>query len=396
MNLPASVEFIINSLKKAGFEGFAVGGCVRDSLMGRIPEDWDICTSALPHEVEQVFKNEHLVETGLKHGTVTLVLDHIPYEITTYRTEGEYKDFRRPETVTFVRNIKEDLSRRDFTVNAMAYNPEKGIVDLFEGQNDIENGVIRCVGEPEKRFSEDALRILRGLRFASVLGFEIEEATAKAILKLKGLLKNISPERINVDFTKLLSGKNRQKILVEFKEVFEEILPSPFEENWENAVLKAMKTQDVKTCKSVLFYFLYKNPEKVREALRLLKSDNAITDFCVNFSRFYNLPLPKNLKEARKNVNLAGFDIYYAIIAFIGEEKILEMLNEIKEKKLCCFVSELDIKGSDLIKLGFKGKGIGDAMKLLLEAVISDEISNEKTELLNYGKKLFEKGDLFE
>lgn len=396
MNLPDNVEFIINSLKEAGFEGFAVGGCVRDTLMGKTPVDWDICTSALPQEVKQVFKTGHIVETGLKHGTVTLVLNHIPYEITTYRTEGEYKDFRRPETVTFVKDISEDLSRRDFTVNAMAYNPEKGVVDLFEGTDDLEKRVIRCVGDPEKRFTEDALRILRGLRFASVLGFEIEEKTAFAIRKLKSLLKNISPERINVEFTKLLSGINRKKILIDFEEVFAEILPFPFEENWKTAVERAVVSKEVKICKSVLFHFLYKDHEKVRKALRSLKSDNAITDFCTDFSRFFDLPVPHTLTDVRKIVRLAGYEIYYEIIAFKGDIKTLEMLDEIKEKKLCCFVSELAVKGNDLMTLGFEGKNIGKAMSLLLEEVISEKISNTKPQLLDYAKKLTEAGDLFE
>ena len=392
MKLPTQAEYIINKLREAGFEAFAVGGCVRDTLMGRTPGDWDICTSALPAQVEKVFAEERVVETGLKHGTVTLVLDHTPYEITTYRTEGEYKDFRRPESVCFVTDIREDLSRRDFTVNAMAYSPQKGIVDLFEGQKDIENKVIRCVGNPEKRFSEDALRILRGLRFASVLGFEIENETAKAILNLCGLLKNISAERINVEFTKLLSGTNRKEILLDFKEVFEEILPLPFEGDWTSAVEMATKTEDVKICKAVLFHLLYHDSEKVRIALRSLRSDNELTSFCVNFSKHFDLPVPENMAEIRKNVNLAGYEIYYDIMAFRGEEKVLEALKEIKEKNLCCHVSSLEINGRDLMVMGFSGKSVGEILEKLLLLVMEEKTENKKDALLNCAKNL--KGDI--
>ncbi len=382
MKLPTQAEIIINKLEKAGFEAFAVGGCVRDTLMGRTPGDWDICTSALPSQVEKVFEEERVVETGLKHGTVTLVLDHIPYEITTYRTEGEYKDFRRPESVCFVGDIREDLSRRDFTVNAMAYSPKKGIVDLFEGEKDLEKKLIRCVGNPEKRFSEDALRILRGLRFASVLGFEIEKETAEAILNLRKLLKNISAERINVEFTKLLSGINRKEILVEFKPVFEEILPFPFKGDWETAVEKAVTSSNIPYVKAALFHFLYHDHERVREALRGLKSTNELTFFCVNFSKYFDLPLPHMVEDTLKNLNLAGYDIYHAITLFKGETKTLEMLDEIKEKNLCYHVHQLEINGKDLLNLGFSGKMVGEILEKLLFMVMEGKTENKKEALI--------------
>ncbi len=392
MKLPEKAEYIINKLEKAGFEAFAVGGCVRDTLMGRTPGDWDICTSALPEEVEKVFEAERVVETGLKHGTVTLVLDRTPYEITTYRTEGEYKDFRRPESVCFVRDIREDLSRRDFTVNAMAYCPKKGIIDLFGGQRDIESRVIRCVGDPEKRFSEDALRILRGLRFASVLGFEIEKETAKAILNLRGLLKNISAERINVEFTKLLSGINRKKILIEFKEVFEEIFPLPFEGDWDFAVEQAVTSPNVPHVKAALFHFLYRDSEKVRKALVSLKSTNELTFFCVNFSKYYDLPVPGTTNEALKNLSLAGYDIYHAVALFKGETKTLEMLDEIKKKSLCYHIHHLDIGGRDLMNLGVSGKAVGELLEQLLSLVMEGKTENKKEALLKSAEIL--KGDI--
>lgn len=225
MDMPKNVDIAINLLQSAGFEAYAVGGCVRDSLLGKTPNDWDITTSAKPENMKSVFADFHCIDTGIKHGTVTVVIDGEPLEITTFRLDGEYEDNRHPKSVTFTSNLGADLGRRDFTVNAMAYSKMTGIVDLFGGQNDLKNKIIRCVGDPDRRFNEDALRILRALRFASALDFEIEEKTAQSLLKNRALLGNISEERIAKELLKLVCGKGAKRILTDFAPVLFEILP---------------------------------------------------------------------------------------------------------------------------------------------------------------------------
>lgn len=225
MDMPKNVDIAINLLQSAGFEAYAVGGCVRDSLLGKTPNDWDITTSAKPEDMKSVFVNFRCIDTGIKHGTVTVVIDGEPLEITTFRLDGEYEDNRHPKSVTFTSNLGADLGRRDFTVNAMAYSKKTGTVDLFGGQNDLKNRIIRCVGDPDRRFNEDALRILRALRFASALDFEIEEKTAQSLLKNRALLGNISEERIAKELLKLVCGKGAKRILTDFAPVLFEILP---------------------------------------------------------------------------------------------------------------------------------------------------------------------------
>lgn len=225
MDMPKNVDTAINLLQSAGFEAYAVGGCVRDSLLGKTPNDWDITTSAKPEDMKSVFADFHCIDTGIKHGTVTVVIDGEPLEITTFRLDGEYEDNRHPKSVTFTSDLGADLGRRDFTVNAMAYSKKTGTVDLFGGQNDLKNKIIRCVGDPGRRFNEDALRILRALRFASALDFEIEEKTAQSLLKNRALLGNISEERIAKELLKLVCGKGAKRILTDFAPVLFEILP---------------------------------------------------------------------------------------------------------------------------------------------------------------------------
>lgn len=210
MILPKNVSYIISKLEQAGYEAYAVGGCVRDTLLERKPQDWDITTSAKPLEIKQLFKKT--IDTGIQHGTVTVMLDHIGYEVTTYRIDGEYEDNRHPKKVEFTDNLKLDLERRDFTINAMAYNDKRGLVDEFEGIKDLKDGIIRCVGDAGQRFDEDALRMLRAVRFAGQLGFEIEEETRNAIVQRADRLENISAERIRVELTKLLVAKEAGRL----------------------------------------------------------------------------------------------------------------------------------------------------------------------------------------
>ncbi|MBR5773515.1 MAG: HDIG domain-containing protein, partial [Clostridia bacterium] len=223
--LPACIQYVISTLNDNGYESFIVGGCVRDYLMGKTPHDYDVTTSATPEQVKTCFNNNKVIETGIKHGTVTVLVDGESVEITTYRIDGEYKDNRHPELVTFSKTIDEDLRRRDFTVNAIAYNPEKGFVDLFNGIQDIKNGVISCVGNPDERFNEDGLRILRALRFTSVLDFEISKETSDSIHRNKMLILNVSPERIWTEFKKLLCGKNVRRVLLEYSDVIGVFIP---------------------------------------------------------------------------------------------------------------------------------------------------------------------------
>lgn len=225
IKIPQEVEYIISELEKNGHSAYAVGGCIRDSLMGREPEDWDICTSALPEQTLKCFGRHVMLETGFKHGTVTLMLDRKPFEITTYRVDGTYSDNRRPDKVNFVGNLKEDLSRRDFTINAMAYNPREGIADFFGGMEDLRAKSIRSVGSANQRFNEDALRIVRALRFASALGFSLDSSTAAAIRVNCHLLKNIAAERIANELDKLIAGESATDILHEYASVLAEFVP---------------------------------------------------------------------------------------------------------------------------------------------------------------------------
>ncbi|MFA5658598.1 MAG: phosphohydrolase, partial [Oscillospiraceae bacterium] len=222
IDIPDFALAAINILNKSGYEAYAVGGCVRDSLMGKLPNDWDICTNAHPEKVTAVFDGFKTIPTGLKHGTITIIIDNNPLEITTFRRDGEYSDSRRPDSVLFVPDLKEDLSRRDFTINAMAYSEKDGLIDFFGGRADLEKKLIRCVGEADIRFSEDALRILRAVRFSSVLGFEIEDKTSAALIEKKNRLSRVSPERIAAEMNKLLLGKNVFEVMKKYREMIAE------------------------------------------------------------------------------------------------------------------------------------------------------------------------------
>ena len=213
IDLPVAVSSAIQKLNSAGFEAYAVGGCIRDSLLEYQPDDWDITTSATPSEMQAVFAEYRTVETGLQHGTLMVLLDGMSLEITTYRVDGTYSDGRHPDGVSFTRALSEDLRRRDFTINAMAYHPKTGLVDLYDGQADLAAAIIRCVGEPYRRFEEDALRILRALRFSSTLGFAMDDATAQALRALSSTLTKVSVERITTEFVKLLCGKDAENVL---------------------------------------------------------------------------------------------------------------------------------------------------------------------------------------
>jgi tRNA nucleotidyltransferase (CCA-adding enzyme) len=225
IKIPSQVDGVLKRLSENGREAYAVGGCVRDSLLGLTPNDWDVATSALPEETERIFADCRVIETGLKHGTVTILSGGMPIEVTTYRIDGAYSDGRHPDDVSFTRNLKDDLARRDFTVNALAYNPESGLADCFGGRQDLADGIIRCVGDADIRFREDGLRILRALRFSSVLGFSIESRTAESALRNRDLLDRIAGERIQAEFTKLLCGRGAAEVLRKFREIIAQFIP---------------------------------------------------------------------------------------------------------------------------------------------------------------------------
>ncbi len=434
INLPFEVKEILNRFHKNGFEAFCVGGAVRDSVMDVPVGDWDITTSALPHQTKEIFSDCKTIDTGLKHGTVTVLINKIPFEITTYRIDGEYQDNRHPEGVLFTENLSEDLKRRDFTINALAYNEEVGLVDLFSGQDDIYNSIIKTVGDPSTRFNEDGLRIMRALRFSSSLGFKIDEETSKAIHENKDLLKNISAERLQVELIKLICGKNAFNVLMEYPDVLgvfiPEILPcvgftqygkKHAYDVWEHICHTVDTIPPEKDLRlTMLLHDLGKIPthklndngdstfknhamvggEMAKEILTRLKFDKKTINrvsYLVSYHDFEpcesKLELKKHLKTKTpgdiktllviKKSDRGALSESYRDIS-VGTAKTLEWLNEIEENDECCKIQDLDISGKDLINIGIMGEKIGEALEKLLDAVIEEKIPNNKTDLLTY------------
>ena len=434
LNIPSKAKTIITLLENAGFEAFCVGGAVRDSIMGLNPTDWDITTSASPEDTVRVFKDYKTVDTGLKHGTLTVVIDKTPFEVTTYRVDGDYNDNRHPENVHFTKNLSNDLSRRDFTVNALAYNDKTGLVDLYGGQEDIYNSIIKTVGNPSARFQEDGLRIMRALRFASVLGFTIESETAKAIHDNKDLLKNISAERLAVELSKLVCGKNAFNILMEYWDVLSVFIPEiksaiGFKQYgkkhaydvWEH-ICHTVDTipQDKVLRLTMLLHDLGKIPthkldkngnstfkshatiggDIAREILTRLKLDkktiNRVSFLVANHD--FEPPLSKtDLKKHLKTKTIE--DIKTLLIIKKSDrgalsesyrdiskesEQCLKWLSEIENNNECCKISQLAITGDDLKKKGLEGEDIGKALDTLLDAVIEGKLQNKKDDLLTY------------
>ena len=369
-------EYLINKLKSAGFEAYAVGGCVRDSIMGVSCGDTDITTNALPEQTKSVFEHNVVLETGIKHGTVTVLVENIPYEITTYRIESGYTDSRHPDKIEFVRNLKEDLARRDFTMNAIAYSHKEGIKDYFGGAEDINNKIIRAVGDPEKRFSEDSLRILRALRFASVLGFEIEHNTSNAIIKLAETVIKVSPERIYTELKKLLCGKNAQSVVNNYVSVISKIINTNGDYKSINKLPADFAMRLSCLCGS-----------SVGEALRFLRADNKTKQLCNLLIN--SKPIPKDEIALKLYISAIGREASLSVAvyrrALFGED------SEYKTEKLIAsntplFLSDLAIDGSDLVKLGISGKCVGETLLRLLNLVIKGEIVNERSTLINNAK----------
>lgn len=395
--IPQTVKTLINILEASSFEAYAVGGCVRDSLMNQIPNDWDICTSALPDRMKQCFKNFRAVETGLKHGTLTVIVDGEPYEITTFRKDGEYRDHRHPEQVEFVSDLQTDLSRRDFTVNAMAVHPEKGVVDFYGGIDDLNKKLIRCVGNPDLRFTEDALRIMRGVRFASTLGFSIEEETEKSILKNAHLLKEIAAERIIVELKKTVTGKNAPCIMKKYREVFAQRIPEMLkysDEKW-NVLCDFLGKlpYDVSLRLSLLYSGI--ETDEIKNSLKNLKFEKAIQEEVVALKESLNIELSPELPSMCRFLNKLGEErakkaLLLRESLYGSQEENFKCMEQVLSEKICFTLHGLAVNGNDLRELGLKsGREIGETLNFLLEKVMNGEISNEKTALMNeIGKNL--------
>jgi len=437
--LPEKVNRIIQTLQENDYEAYAVGGCVRDSILGRVPDDWDITTSATPFETKSLFARTF--DTGIEHGTITVLIDKEAFEVTTYRIDGKYEDSRHPSEVTFTRSLREDLLRRDFTINAMAYNETEGLVDIFGGMVDLRKKTIRCVGDARARFGEDALRILRAVRFAAQLGFEIEKDTQNGITELAPALANISAERIQVELIKMLTSPNpgmlktayelgiTKVILPEFDAMMNTTQENPHHKYsvGEHTIkaIEAIRADKVLRL-TMLFHDIgkpvmkkldengvahfkmhdSKGAEMTKEILKRLKFDNDTMNKVVKLVQYHDYRMPAEPKNVRRAMNKIGEDIfpYYLEVRmadtlaqseYLQEEKIQNIRDvrkryeEILEKKECVSLKTLAVTGSDLIADGMKpGKDIGMVLNKLLEYVIDHPEANDKAMLLKLKDKI--------
>ncbi len=441
IKMPGKVNKIIGVLQEAGFEAYAVGGCIRDSLLGRTPNDWDITTSAKPMEVKALFS--HTIDTGIQHGTVTILLDREGFEVTTYRIDGEYEDGRHPKEVSFTGSLEEDLKRRDFTINALAYNETAGLIDIFEGQKDLKDGIIRCVGNAEERFTEDALRMLRAIRFSAQLGYRIEENTLAAIHKLAGNLEKISAERIQTELLKLMVSPHPDYLRTAYEcgvtkvffpefdlametpqnhphhcyNVGEHILHSLLEVPADKVLRLTMLLHDIAKpqCltvdeKGITHFHGHEEmgAEMSRVILRRLRMDNDTTDKVCRLVRFhdYGNGVAPDRRIVRRAVNKIGEDLFDDFILvkkadllaqsmYLREEKLSNLAEwdacyrEIREAEECVSLRTLAVNGRDLIAAGLQpGRELGNILKQLLDEVLETPEKNEKDYLISRAKEL--------
>jgi len=440
MQLPEDVKNIIETLEANGYEAFAVGGCVRDTLLLRVPGDWDVTTSAKPEEVKALFS--HTIDTGIQHGTVTVMMHHVGYEVTTYRIDGEYEDARHPKEVTFTANLVEDLKRRDFTINAMAYNDRVGLVDEFDGITDLENKIIRCVGNPRERFSEDALRMLRAVRFAAQLGFKIEEETKQAIRELAPTLAKVSKERIAVELVKILVSDHPEEIRTAYElgltKVFmpefdvametEQHNPHHMYTVGEHSIVAMQHVRPGRLIRLIMLLHDLAKPvvlttddngydhfvghqqagaDMARGILRRLKFDNATIDFVYLMIRHHDDRPPMDNKAlVRRRISQIGLENMPMMIEIkradiMGQsqhefaskmqyvDELEKAYKEIVEKNHCVSKKDLSVNGKDLIAMGMKpGEEIGVVLDLLFEIVLNDPRLNEREKLLERANKL--------
>ena len=402
LKMPDNVKFILDRLHQNGYQAYIVGGCVRDSKLGIEPHDWDICTSALPEQIQLAFSDYEIIPTGIKHGTVTVIIDGEQYEITTYRIDGEYKDSRHPENVEFVDKIEFDLARRDFTINAMAYNPEVGFVDLFGGQEDLANKIIRCVGNPEERFSEDALRILRAVRFAARFDFHIELNTLKAMYSQMDLLKNISVERVfdEINKTLIVEDINREAFTT-FCAMLEVVIPEMDELYYSNAftyISRAkFKDYDVVDLLYIRLALLFDfDTPLIIDILRRLKASNELINTVMIISKYGNKILNDDEWQdghsyyERKLLNSIGvkrafLSIDFAICKVKNNRELVALRNRvlIASKQDTYSLSALAINGNDLLAAGVpNGKEVGVMLQSLLDKVMGDRVENTYDSLI--------------
>ena len=439
IQLPEKVQFIISRLEQAGYEAYAVGGCVRDSLLGRQPHNWDVTTSAKPMQVKEAFR--HTIDTGIQHGTVTVMLDHEGFEVTTYRIDGEYEDSRHPKEVTFTVNLVEDLKRRDFTINAMAYNDRSGIVDAFGGVEDLDYGIIRCVGEAAERFGEDALRILRAVRFSAQLGFTIADGTKAAAKALAPNLNHISAERIQAELVKLLVSAHpdymrdayalgiTKAVLPELDAAFatQQNHPHHMYNVGEHLMQCLLHTRADKSLRlAALLHDIGKPQTRTTDAdgtdhfhghvevsermaaaiLKRLKFDNDTITKVQKYVKYHDYNAEPSAKAVRRAINKIGAEYFPQILelrradtlaqsAYQQAEKleridaIARLYDEIMEQQQCVSLKTLEITGNDLIALGVpKGKRIGAILAELLDDVLQNPENNTHDYLMEEAKKL--------
>lgn len=430
--LSDGAAYIISTLTDAGFEAYAVGGCVRDLLMGKGADDYDLTTSATTDEIKAVFSKDRIIETGIKHGTVTVLKDNIPYEVTTFRLETTYSDNRHPDSVVFTRRLADDLSRRDFTVNSIAYNEKAGFVDLFGGRADIERKIIRCVGDPRTRFNEDALRILRGIRFASTLGFEIEEETKKAMLDCRRLIHKLSRERVFTELSKMLCGKSVKRVLTEFAPVLGEVIPEinamngfdqhNFHHIYDVLTHTAVVTQSTPPVLHLRLAALFhdsakpfcfsldengvghfythasKSAEIAEKRLTELRCDNKTKEAVIRLIKAHDTPIEESERIIKRRLASMGEELFFDLITLkradtaglapeFGErsahfDRLEEMAREILQKQECFSLKHLAVNGRDMMELGLRGREIGLMLDALLEAVIDGRVKNEREALI--------------
>ncbi len=439
IDMPESVCFILTRLHENGHSAYIVGGCVRDALMGLTPSDWDITTSALPETIKSLF--EKTVDTGLKHGTVTVVIDKKPYEVTTFRVDGAYHDARHPENVTFTPSLKEDLARRDFTVNAMAYNEKDGLIDLFSGRNDLKNNILTCVGNPDIRFKEDALRMLRAVRFCAQKGFMMDDETNASIKRNASLIQNLSAERIWAEFSHILLSDRLEyvKTLYDFG-ILSLILPALakcFETTqnikwhiYDVGIHSVVCASNVEKKPYLRFAALlhdigkpltkgrnedgsdhFRNHAKesvllAEEILNQYKVKNSDKDKILRLIKHHDREIIPEKKYVKRAVNAVGDDIFLDLMALkradalaqntlltaprlLVYEKIVALYEELKTQNEPFSVKHLKVDGNDLKAFGLKGKEIGDALSFLLDFVIENPEKNEKEILLKKIKGAF-------
>lgn len=434
------VRTVFNILNNAGFECFMVGGCVRDFLLDKKPNDIDFATNATPGEIEECFYGFNLIKTGLEHGTVTVIINKNAYEITTYRVDGDYIDNRRPESVEFVQDITNDLARRDFTINALAYNPSRGIIDCFNGIEDLQNKVIRCVNDPMKRLNEDALRILRALRFSATLGYAVENKTKEACFKLAHLLKNISAERVFAELCKTLVQPDTHKIMFEYIDIWGEIIPEllkmkGFDQRNPHHVHDVLKhtcvalegaDSDLIVRLTILFHDVgkpdsftmdengnghfyghaLKSEEITRVVLNRLKVDNRTKEQVLTLIKYHDLDLQATEKYVKRLCyKLGSLDMVKKLILVqradnfgqaplhserIGKfNQIDNIIKKLEKENLSFSLKDLAVDGYDMINLGLSGKNIGKSLDFILDAVLNEKVLNKRDELLNYIKNNF-------